>query len=89
MGNVLVKFQIRPEGVDVDMKALEAKCKSVLEKYGKVGHSEINPVAFGLKEIIMILIIPDQGGVDAIEDALNSVEGVDRAEAIDVRLAFG
>jgi translation elongation factor EF-1beta len=36
------------------------------------------------------LLLPgDKGGTDAIEEELNKVKDVDRAEVIDVRLAFG
>lgn len=89
MGKVLAKFQIRPSDIDADLNELANTCKAILSKYGEVGQVEINPVAFGLKEIIIILIMPDKGGTDAVEEELNSVEGVDRAEVIDVRLLFG
>ena len=90
MGRVLAKFQIRSVDIDVDMDKLSVECNKILSKHGSVGQMEINPVAFGLKEIIAVLVLPgDKGGTDAIEEELNKIEGVDRAEVIDVRLAFG
>ena len=89
MGKVLVKFEVMPESAEYDIEKLKVECANVLKEYGEVAQNDAVPVAFGLKKLMIVLVIPDQGGVDEMEAKLSEVDGVDRAEAIDVRLMFG
>lgn len=91
MANILVKVKIMPEGVDVDMDKLADACKAKLKPLEfKVGEKQIEPIAFGLKALILILIGPEKaGGTDPIEKALAEVKGVSQVEVLDVRRAFG
>jgi len=56
-----------------------AKDESVMEQYYcNVGASEVQDFVFGTKKVVATYEIPDAGGAqEALEQALNEVEGVD------------
>ena len=44
-------------------------------------------IAFGLKQLIVLTLIPDEGGViEKIEEKLHTIEGVDDAENMNITL---
>ena len=83
---VIAKIEIIPDGLDVDLDKLEVACKAILSEKGEVAGKEIKPLAFGMKALILMVIFKGgSGAMEPIEDALSKVEGVSRAEVIDVR----
>ena len=50
--------------------------KSTLEK----------PIAFGLKFLEVLLVMPDKEGTDKIEEEIKSIEGVQSVESGDITL---
>jgi len=83
---VIAKIEIIPDGVDVDLSALEEACKGVLAKHGEVVGKEIKPMAFGMNALILMVVFKGgSGGLEPIEDELSKLESVSRAEVIDVR----
>lgn len=80
-----------PEDPSVDLKKVEDTAKVEIEKYGaQFGKSEIEPVAFGLNALKIIIIADEKkGGTDALEETLGKIEGVNSCEATDVRRTIG
>jgi elongation factor 1-beta len=84
MGTVAVTLNIMPTSADADLEKikeeiqkLDAEIKSIEEK----------PLAFGLKSLEVLLTLEDtDGGLDKIEDAIKSIEGVENVEAGDISL---
>lgn len=62
-----------PDGTDVNLKALETQ----INKTVKTNKIEQQPIAFGLKALIIDFVVDDtEGAVDKVEDKLRSLKGV-------------
>jgi len=83
---VVVTFNIMPESVEIDLKALSEKIKAVISKHGEVGKVELKPVAFGLKAVeIMAIMDESKGSTEPIEQEISKLEGINSVEVTDVR----
>ncbi|PIU75891.1 elongation factor 1-beta [Candidatus Pacearchaeota archaeon CG06_land_8_20_14_3_00_35_12] len=90
MALMAVKIKIMPESPESDLKKIEEDAKQVLEKTGAKIHSiEIEPIAFGLKAVIIIFGWPEEKGLDLLEDELSAVEQVSSTEVLEMRRALG
>ena len=79
MGEVICVYRIMPESPDKFDQV-----KASLEKM-KPERMEEEPIAFGLKAIRFTKVIPDQSGSqDELEKTLESVDGVQNIETIQV-----
>ncbi|PLW79894.1 elongation factor 1-beta [Candidatus Woesearchaeota archaeon] len=90
--NAIITFKIMPDGTDVDVEALAAKCQAIATEAGAKGDTivEINPVAFGLKEI-KVLAMYEMGddSFDPIAEKMDELEEVSSAEIYKMDLAMG
>lgn len=83
--NVAATLKVMPSGVEVDMDAIDAKIRAIVEKYGRVNTLDIKPVAFGLKSIeVTVLLSDSQGGLDEIESEIGDIEDVASVEITDM-----
>lgn len=90
MAMMAVKVKIMPESPESNLKKIEQDIREVLEKTGAKIHSlEIEPIAFGLKAVIITFTWPEEQGTDIIEDELSAVEQVASAEIVEMRRAIG
>ncbi len=77
MGQVLLTFEIMPEGLEVDLDTMRKGVESKLKGYCKIEQVEIKPIAFGLKALMMNIVVEDEEGMmDRVEQDINSVPGV-------------
>lgn len=84
MGSVAVIARVMPESPEVDLEKLKTALKKKLPGIQDIREE---PIGFGLKAIKLAAVINDAGGeTDAIERSLSEVEGVERAEIIEVTL---
>jgi elongation factor 1-beta len=84
MGNVALILRVMPESPEVNLDNLKNEIKTVLP-----GVSDIKeePIGFGLKALKLAVLVNDQGGEsDAIEQKLNEIKGVERAEIVELTL---
>lgn len=81
MGNVAVTFKVMPEGPEVDME----KLKQEISKVVKIQDSRIEPIAFGLKALRILIITQDKGTED-IEKKIKSIKGISGIETESVTL---
>ena len=75
MGNVAISFKIMPESPDVDLE----KIKKEIGKKMEIKDSKIEPLAFGLSALRILIVVPDKEMGD-IENKIRSVEGVSEVE---------
>ncbi|MBS3066197.1 elongation factor 1-beta [Candidatus Pacearchaeota archaeon] len=86
MSLAAVKIRIMPDAPDVDLGEIETKAKKIItNKEGKVASIEQEPVAFGLKAIIITLSIDENFEQDPLLDAIRKIGKVSSAEIIDFR----
>jgi len=77
MGDVLVTYKIMPEGVDVDFEKMKEEVKNKVSSLGKIAEFDLQPIAFGLKALVVKVIVKDEGGIaDKIEEELGKIENV-------------
>ncbi len=90
MATAFVTIKIMPETADIDMKDLEKRARElVTSNGGEVGKVEIEPIAFGLSSINLIIVVDDKNGTGDFEEKLATLEGVQTAQIIDFRRAIG
>jgi elongation factor 1-beta len=91
MSIAAIQFKIMPEGLDVDLDALKTKLKEATETFesGVFSESKEEPIAFGLKAIIVTIALSESEESDAVEEAFSKIEGVSSVELLDYRRAVG
>jgi translation elongation factor aEF-1 beta len=85
MGYVIAKYAVRPEGVETDLNAI----KGEIEQMEHFRAAEIEPLAFGMNQIIAIFRINDKvenTGVDQVEEKLRAISGVESVEMLEMGL---
>ena len=83
MGLVAIELKIMPADQDVDFE----KVKADIAKLVKVQDSQIEPLAFGLKALKIVITAEDKGGgTDKLEAAIRKIHGVGEVEVIAVTL---
>lgn len=83
MGQVAVTLVVMPSSPEISLKALEDNIRNQISDYGKIEIKSASekPVAFGLKALELLIILPDaEGGTDKLEEEISSVEGVESVQ---------
>ncbi len=92
MADVVVTIRLMPTSVDVDLEALYEKVKKEIVDFSGMENmkKEIQPVAFGLKALQVMFVMPEaKGATDPLEDSIKDIEGVESVEVTDVRRSIG
>ncbi len=87
MGSVKVIYKVFPEDVVVNFDELKAKIEKCLPEFSSVeGYGE-EPVAFGLKALLVQVTFPEDktGIVDEFETELGKIAGVSQVQTVMVR----
>ena len=82
MGTVAVSIKVMPESPETDMEHVRQE----IAKLVKVQDSKIEPIAFGLKALRILITTPDTGGTEAVEKKIKSIKGVADVEVESVTL---
>ena len=84
MGQVAISMQVMPDSPETDLEQV----KSEISKIFKVQDAKIEPLAFGLKVLRILIIADDKKGADtdAFENEIKKIKGVAEAKAEDVTL---
>jgi len=90
MSLMAVRIKIMPTSPEVDLEELKDKLgeKIIACSNGSVKFEE-EPIAFGLKALIISLGWPEDKELDNLEEELKRIENVNSVEIIDIRRAFG
>ena len=79
-----------PASPETNLEEVRTKAKEIIENLeGKTPNFEENPIAFGLKELIIFFNLDESKDVEVIENKLKEIENVNSAEVLEVRRAFG
>ncbi len=87
MAKVLVSMKVFPSDVDVDLDDLKKKIEKGLPDYASVHKFEEEPIAFGLKALIVHILLPEDqsGGIDEVESALKRIDQISHFQTMMVR----
>jgi len=84
MGNVALILRVMPESPEINLEDLKREIKALLPGLADIKEE---PIGFGLKALKLAVIVNDQGGEsDAVEQKLNGIKGVERAEIVELTL---
>lgn len=87
MGDVSIVFQITPEDVDVDLSDIQKSIEGAVPSNANIRGFQIKPVAFGLKVLLMNVVVPDEGGgADRIQEIVQGLDKVSNVDVIDLTL---
>ena len=92
MAQVVVTLKIMPQSPEVNLSELEGKAKKEIIKFcdSKEFRTEIQPVAFGLKALVILFVMDEKiGSTEALEQKISQLDGVESVEVPDVRRAVG
>ena len=91
MSTVGIQFKIMPENVDTDLEKLKTDVKEKVESFesGVFNEAKEEPIAFGLKALIVTIALSEDEESDAVEKAITEIEGVSSVELIDYRRVVG
>ena len=90
MGTALIKIKLMPSSLETDLEEIKTNSKEILEsKQAKEISLEEEPIAFGLKALIISFSIDESIELDPIEQELEKIQNVNSIQVIDMRRAFG
>jgi len=73
-----------PESPDVDLDDLQERLEAALAEGAKIQGFERDDVAFGLVALLPTVIVPEDAGVDAVEENFAGVDDVESVSVEDV-----
>ncbi|MCK5300159.1 MAG: elongation factor 1-beta [Candidatus Aenigmarchaeota archaeon] len=73
MGKVATTFKIMPQNPEVDFEKIVEDLKTKID----VKDYKIEPIAFGLKMLkVMVITVDSEGGIDEIESMIGDMDGI-------------
>jgi translation elongation factor aEF-1 beta len=80
------KYKLMPTSPDVDLKKIEEEAKKIVAHFGGINREySIEPIAFGLKALIVFFSYPDDKETEGLEDIFAEIENVASAQLVDMR----
>ncbi|MDP1728708.1 MAG: elongation factor 1-beta [archaeon] len=90
MGFTAVQMKLMPDSPSADLKAIETKAEEIINSMHKtIIKIEEQPIAFGLKAMILSFAWNDEIETEKLESSLSTIEHVSSVELLDIRKAFG
>ncbi|MFQ6055028.1 MAG: elongation factor 1-beta [Methanosarcinales archaeon] len=85
MGEVAAKIKIMPESIETDLNALKEELKEILPENAKLHGFREEPIAFGLKALIAVVLVDDaEGGTEKVEQSFSKINGVSSVQVVEV-----
>ena len=86
-----VQLRIMPENVNTNLESVKTDIQKKLKSFkGAVFNNfEEQPIAFGLKALVVTFALPESEEVDLVQNAIQKIKGVSSVELIDYRRAVG
>jgi len=90
MGTALLTIKIMPTSPEVNLEEIKEKAQVVVEENkGRKCRFEEEPIAFGLKAVMVYFDIDEEQELEPIEEGLRKIENVNSVQVVDMRRAFG
>ena len=86
MGTAFVTIKVMPDSPSSDLDLITKDSEKIIEKHqGKMIKTETQPVAFGLKAILLVFSINENLELDPIEQDIQKITSVSSASVTDMR----
>ena len=83
MGDVAIALKVMPSSPEADLESIKTKVSELV----KVQDAKLEPLAFGLKCLKLLVVRPDsEGGTEDLEAKIKEIEGVGDVEVENVTL---
>ncbi len=80
MGDVALIIKVMPESPEIDREKIKEQIMKALPRVQEIREE---PIGFGLVALQVAVVVPDaEGQTEAVENALNAIDGVERAEIV-------
>ncbi len=90
MGIVAVKIKIMPLSPDSNLDKIKESAKKIIDDNdGKNCQFNEEPIAFGLKAVIVFFAWPEEKPFEEIENQFKEIENVNSVNLLDIRRAIG
>lgn len=93
MANAIITFKIMPDSPEADFEGIAKQAQDIVTRNGAKGDTkyQINPIAFGLKEVLVLGMfeVKEDLNSEAIAEELAKIENVQSAEVLKMDLAMG
>jgi len=90
MAVMAVKIKIMPKSLETDLVKVEEEVKKIMKTRGvKNPKFEVQPIAFGLKALIVLFGWPEEKEFEGFENSLMKIKDVSSIKIIDMRRAIG
>ena len=90
MATVIIKVKMMPESPSINLDDIKKAVTDSLTPEGANNISfEEQPIAFGLKALILKTDMPESKGTDLVEEKLSKIKGISSVTIEDYRRAFG
>jgi len=87
---VAITLKLMPVSPTVDLNKIKQSAEKKLKEIGGILNKiEEEPIAFGLKAIVIILAWPEDKDSEILEKELGKIKDVNSVEITDVRRAIG
>jgi elongation factor 1-beta len=84
MGNVALILRVMPESPEIDIEDLKNRLRAEIKGLQDMREE---PIGYGLKALKIAVVVSDAAGEsDAIEGEIMALDGVERAEIIELTL---
>lgn len=84
MGDVAAKLEVMPKNADSDLEKIKEDILYSLEGVDIRGVEE-EDVAFGLKKLLITLVVADEkGGTDEVEEKISEIDEVESVSVSDI-----
>ena len=82
MADAVITMKLMPESVEADLEVIKSKAIEVINGFNPIGEvtTSEEPVAFGLKAVMIKFVIVEETGTDAVEEKLAALDNVMSAE---------
>lgn len=81
MGQVFMKLRVMPSDVKVSLEDVLEKIKNIGIENVEIKDSKTQPIAFGLKALMIVAVMPDEEGIgDKFIENIQKIDGVESVE---------
>ena len=90
MGSMNIKIKVMPSSPETNLEELKEKIRSHIENNqgNNIGFEE-EPIAFGLKAVIVSFVWPEEKELEPLEEIIEKMENVASEKIIDMRRVIG
>jgi elongation factor 1-beta len=87
MGSVIITYKVFPEDIVENFDDLKKKIEERLPEFSSVSGYGEEPIAFGLKALLVQLKFPEDktGILEELENKLEKIEGISQIQTLMVR----